>query len=805
MAKKREGTPASGVPQEQQTGGEAAERAPGAKPGSSARKERTRTGENARADAQAKGPSRKKARSGEAADGENVSSVQTARTGGSKPSGAACGTRSASGAGRGARSASQEGASRRGSSRGGSAHDSSSRGSSRSGSTHDSSTRGGFRGGHSHGDRRREGNGLSERAARIVAYSPELLLEGVLDGNKKGFAFLRPDPKYGRIEDVFVPPRALHGALHRDEVVVAVTDGDRREGEVVEIKKRGFTQVAGTFERTANFAFVVPDDKRYFRDVFIPQPGKKVRDGQKVVAELTKFSDDGKSPEGRVIEVLGDPGRESDLLAIIRTYHLREDFPDEVQAAARTMPQEVSPAECRGRRDFTAERIVTIDGVDTRDIDDAVTVRKNDDGTFTLGVHIADVSHYVTEGSTLDVEAYKRGTSAYFPDRVLPMLPRELSNGICSLNEGELRLTMSCVMRIDQSGDVLSHELCEGFIRSTHRMTYDEVTALIEDSDGFGGKYDDVRPMMKQMAELFEVLSRRRTRRGSIDMDMPEFRIVAGENGEIIDIVPQPRTISHRIIEEFMIVTNETVAEHMHLRELPFLYRVHEIPDPEKVEDFAKYVSGFGLKLSGNLEKISPSDYLRLLDDARESPYYNVINRVMLRTMMKARYSAENLGHFGISSKCYCHFTSPIRRYPDLFIHRVIREMAEGTLDKSRRNRFKAAAVEAAVHCSETERAAELAEREVDDYLKAEYMAHHIGEEFDGIISSVKDFGFFVELPNTIEGLVRVESLHGTYVYDEKRLILTGTDHVYRLGEAVRIRVDAAGVETRKIDFSLVK
>ena len=627
------------------------------------------------------------------------------------------------------------------------------------------------------------------------------LIAGTVDGNRKGFAFLRPEN--ARETDVFLPPRALKGALHKDKVLVRVTDEERREGEVVRIVQRGTDVVAGVFERTAHFAFVVPAEKKFSKDIFIPNPPKKLKNGQRVVAKITKYFEDGKNPEGKIEEVLGG-GRESDLLAIIRSYHLIEEFPPEAQAAAARVPQTVSEKEMRGRTDFTAFPTVTIDGEDAKDLDDAVSAEEHADGSFTLRVHIADVTHYVREKSPLDREAYKRGTSVYFPDRVLPMLPRELSNGICSLNENVPRLTLSVVMRIDKNGDVLGHEIREGVIRTRHRMNYSEVTALLEGDEAANERYADVAPMLRVMQRLFEILAEKRARRGSIDMDLPEFRIVTRENGEIEDILPYPRTVSHRMIEEFMILTNETVAEHMQALDLPFLYRVHEKPDGEKVENFAKYVAAFGLKLSGNFSEIHPKEYLKLLDQARETPYYGVINRVMLRTMMKARYSEENLGHFGISSECYCHYTSPIRRYPDLFIHRMIKKALRKDWTEEQKRLYFARAEEAATHCSDTERNAELAEREVDDYLKAEFMKAHLGEEFEGVISSVKDFGFFVELPNTIEGLVRVESLSGAYEYNEKLMTLKGPN-CYRLGDCVRIRVVRADTEIRKIDFEIAE
>ena len=626
------------------------------------------------------------------------------------------------------------------------------------------------------------------------------LIAGTVDGNRKGFAFLRPgDPGEA---DIFLPPRSLKSAMHRDEVLVRITDAERREGEVVRVVRRGMDVVAGVFERTAHHAFVVPAEKKYYRDIFIPHPPKKLRNGQRAVVRILRYFEDGRNPEGEIVEILGG-GRESEILAIMRSYHLIEEFPPEVAAAAEKVPSAVSEKEMRGRTDFTGYPTVTIDGEDARDLDDAVSAEEHEDGSFTLRVHIADVTHYVREHTPLDKEAYKRGTSVYFPDRVLPMLPRALSNGICSLNEAVPRLTLSVVMHIGPDGEVLSHEIREGVIRTLHRMSYTQVTALLE-GEGDRGKFADVLPMLRSMQKLYEALAARRTHRGSIDMDLPEFRILTNEAGEIEDIVPYPRTVSHRMIEEFMIVTNEVVAEHMRKLELPFLYRVHEVPDAEKVEDFARYVAAFGLKLGGNLKEIHPREYLRLLEKARETPYYNVINRVMLRTMMKARYSEENLGHFGISSPCYCHYTSPIRRYPDLFIHRMIKMQLHGAWTEEKRRLWSARAEEAAVHCSDTERNADLAEREVDDYLKAEYMKQHIGDVFDGIISSVKDFGFFVELPNTIEGLVRVESLEGRYEYNEKLMLLKGPS-CYRLGDPVRVRVVNADTETRKIDFEIAE
>ena len=634
------------------------------------------------------------------------------------------------------------------------------------------------------------------------------LIKGVLQGNAKGFAFFIPEDS--KIKDVFIAPKNLRGALHGDTVFVRLLiKGEELsdEGEVVDILKRGAENVVGTYKSSGSFGFVIPDDRRFFKDVFIA--GKKslaAKEGQKVVAKITLYPKDNKNPEGEIIEILGfSVEHDVDVLSIIRSHNLYEEFEDEVLYQAKDVPSEVLEDEIAKREDLRDITTITIDGFDAKDLDDAISIEENEDGTFRLGVHIADVTHYVKEDSALDKEALKRGTSVYFPDRVYPMLPKELSNGICSLNPKVNRLTLSVFINIARNGDIISHRITKGVIKTTERMTYSSVTKILEKDPQEVEKYKHIIKDLKNFEILARSLIRKRKLRGSIDMDLPEFKIIIGDDGNISEIVPYPRTISHRVIEEFMILANETVAEHVTKLQLPFIYRVHEKPSLEKVEDFKKFLLGFNLTLPGKSENTHPRDYAKLIDKMENEPYFYVVNRVMLRTMMKAKYSGENVGHFGLSSKCYCHFTSPIRRYPDLMIHRIIKYSIDGLLNPKKIDRLKRKVAEYSYQSSERERVAELAERDVDDYYKTKYMKNHIGEEFDGIISSVKEFGFFVELSNTIEGLVKIDSLpNDKYVYNEQKLTMSGKKNIFTIGDKVKIKVAGADMVMRKIDFELV-
>lgn len=644
-------------------------------------------------------------------------------------------------------------------------------------------------------------------AEKRLSEADGIVIKGVLQGNSKGFAFLIPEDKEQK--DIFIAPKNLMGALHADTVLVRILpkEGEQSdEGEVIEILQRGMQNIVGHYKSSGNFGFVIPDDARFFKDVFIiGKSSLKAKDNQKVVAKITLYPKDNKNPEGEIIEILGFSGEKNvELLSVIRAHNLYEEFEDDVLNFAKSIPNEVEEAEIEKRTDLRNITTITIDGFDAKDLDDAISIEKNADGSFKLGVHIADVTHYVKEGSLLDKEAIKRGTSVYFPDRVYPMLPRELSNGICSLNPQVNRLTLSVFIDIDKSGDILSHKIVKGVIKTTERMTYDSVTKILENDKEEVLKYNHILDSIYNFEKLAKILIKKRQKRGSIDLDLPEFKIIINDDGEIAEIIPYPRKISHRIIEEFMILANETVAEHITKLQLPFIYRIHEKPAMEKVEDFKKFILGFNLTLTGNSENMKSKDYANLIQKMENQPYFYIVNRVMLRTMMKAKYSSVNLGHFGLSSKCYCHFTSPIRRYPDLMIHRIIKYHLDGLLNQKKIDRLKKVVTDYAFLSSERERIAELAERDVDDYFKTKYMQKRIGQEFDGIISSVKDFGFFVELENTIEGLVRLTSLPAdSYVYNDKQLTLTGNKHKFTIGDKVKIRVAGADMATRKIDFEI--
>ena len=629
------------------------------------------------------------------------------------------------------------------------------------------------------------------------------LLRGRIQGSRKGFAFLIRDD--GKRPDLFVAPRNLHGALHGDIVLVRMVPDGRDECEVVLIAERSQKPVVGRFTAERGHGYVVPFDSRANFDLFIPgSRAGGAHDGDTVVARIDRYAEDAQSPEGHVEEILGRDDRDSQILAIIRSHDLREEFPVKVQRAAEAVPAELTERDLNGREDFRPLTTVTIDGEDSRDLDDAVSLEELPGGGYLLGVHIADVAHYVREGSAIDREAFERGTSVYFPDRVYPMLPRELSNGICSLNGGVDRLTLSCMIEFDAGGNVVSSRLAEGVINTAARMTYTDVSAILDGDVPTRERYGSLVPLFERMERLTKLLIAKRERRGSVDLDVPEFKVILDEHNEIADIVPYPRKMANRIIEEFMIAANECVAESMFYCELPFLYRVHEPPLAEKVEAFADFVQGLGFRLKGNPERITPRAYSKLLSELEDQPVRSLVNRVMLRTMCKAKYSPQEIGHFGLSAKFYCHFTSPIRRYPDLFIHRVIKAMLHGDVDGEAVRLWRKNVEAIARHCSERERVADEAERDVDDYYKAEYMHKHLGDSYPGIVSGVKDFGLFVELPNTIEGLLRRESLpDDDYVFEERQFALIGRGNVYRLGDALEVTVAAADVFSGKIEFVL--
>ena len=638
---------------------------------------------------------------------------------------------------------------------------------------------------------------------------PELLgyLTGRLQGNAKGFGFLIPDST--EEEDVYLSAENLHGAMHRDRIMVRLlkNDGKSREGEVVRVLEHANQTVVGTFEKDRRFGFVVPDDKRIGGDIFIAKDDiNGAKDQYKVVAEILKWPDKRRNAAGRIKEVLGhkdDVG--TDILSIIRQYELPEEFPEKVVREAQQIPQAIPEEEIRRRKDLRNMRTVTIDGPDAKDLDDAVSVELLDNGNFLLGVHIADVSYYVRRNSELDREAYTRGTSVYLVDRVIPMLPRELSNGICSLNPKEDRLTLSVLMEIDHRGKVVDHRIEESVIRSSERMVYEDVTKILEQNDPeLMERYHPLINDFRNMETLSRILRKKRIRRGSIDFDLDETKVILNEKGKPIDVRPYERSISNRIIEEFMLVCNETVAEYMTWNEVPFLYRIHEDPTAEKLEEFNELIHNFGYHLKGTGEKIHPKSLQNLLEKVHGTREEGIISAVMLRSLQKARYSSENAGHFGLAAKYYCHYTSPIRRYPDLVVHRIIKDYIHKRMDKKHRGMLAGSLPEAADHCSEREKVADEAEWATEDLKKAEFMADKIGEEYDGIISGVTNYGIYVALDNTVEGLIRMVDLDDDYyVYDEKHYCLIGEHRrkTYYLGDTIRIRVSHVDLAARNVDF----
>lgn len=638
------------------------------------------------------------------------------------------------------------------------------------------------------------------------------LVRGRVSGHAKGFAFVMPEEP--GMDDIFIPPGELNNALHGDTVLVRVstqTSGARREGTIIRILERGTQQVVGTYVESANFGFVIPDEKKFNGDIFIPKNANKgAVEGHKVVVKITVYPEGRMSAEGEVIDILGhknDPG--VDILSIIHSHGLPLEFPEEVMEQATSVPDEISPSDLVNRRDLRDQVIVTIDGADAKDLDDAVTVTKLANGHYKLGVHIADVSHYVTEGSPIDREAYDRGTSVYLVDRVIPMIPHRLSNGICSLNPQVDRLVLSCEMEINDQGEVVAHEIFQSVIKTTERMTYSDVNKILNDKDEeLLRRYQELVPMFQLMEELAAVLRRKRMGRGAIDFDFKEAKVLVNEEGHPTDVVLRERSVGERLIEEFMLVANETVAEHFHWMELPFIYRIHEDPKEDKLQRFFEFITNFGLVVRGKANHVHPRALQDILDEVQGKPEEMVVSTVMLRSMQQAKYFQESLGHFGLSTEFYTHFTSPIRRYPDLIVHRLIRTyLVEGQVDPSTQAKWKALLPEIAQHTSKMERRAVEAERETDELKKTEYMMDKIGEEFDGIISSVTNFGMFVELPNTIEGLIHVSYMTDDYYhYDERQYAMIGerTANVFRIGDEITVKVINVNKDERSIDFEIV-
>ena len=652
---------------------------------------------------------------------------------------------------------------------------------------------------------------LTKKGKFIKAKHSDRELIGTFISHPKGFGFVEIE---GRDEDLYIPENFVNGAFHKDTVKVALLstqsagqNGRRQEAQVIEILARGMKQIVGIYDKNnKNFGFVIPDNTKISEDVFVPvERSKGAVSGHKVVCEITDYGKNNRKPEGKITEILGhvnDPG--VDIMSIVKGYELPTEFSEKIMHQAERVASEVSEADMAGRRDLRYVQMVTIDGEDAKDLDDAVSLTK--DGTqYQLGVHIADVTNYVQENSALDWEARERGTSVYLVDRVIPMLPHKLSNGICSLNAGENRLAMSCLMTIDEKGEVVSHEIVESVINVDRRMSYTSVKKILEDKDEAEiHEYEALVPMFELMRELAGILREKRKKRGSIDFDFPESKIVLDKQGHPIEIKPYERNVATKIIEDFMLIANETVAEHFHWMELPFVYRTHDNPDPEKIDKLSTFIRNFGYSIKSRQEEIHPKELQKLLAKIEDTPEEALISRLTLRSMKQAKYTIDCTGHFGLACQYYCHFTSPIRRYPDLQIHRIMKEQLRGRLNEKRIEHYNALLPEVAKHSSEMERRADEAERETDKLKKVEFMERHIGEIYEGVISSITAWGVYVELPNTIEGMIHVSMLPGDYFYyDEETYEMVGqsTDIRYKLGQTLKIRVHATDKILRTIDF----
>ena len=636
---------------------------------------------------------------------------------------------------------------------------------------------------------------------RFVLFQNSGLYKGVVKGNERGFAFVITESN----GDFFIPNKSLNGALNGDTVIVKNVPskkGTNDEGEVVQILKRGVSKLVGTFQGENGFGFVIPDDRSYHVDIYVPfKKTRGAKTGDKVHVEITSYPENRRNPEGKVLEILGKRfDLKTEELSIIKNAGLPLEFPSEVLKEVKTLPTEVTAKDIVGRTDFRGDMIITIDGDDSRDFDDAISVTKNGNGTYTLGVHIADVSNYVKRNSKIDKEALSRSTSIYFPERVIPMLPSELSNGICSLNEGVDRLTMSLIMDINSAGDVVSFDICEGVINSKKRMTYSAVQKMLDGDKEALKTYKNLVPLINNCNELKEILSKKRSNRGNIDLTVKESHITV-KDGKI-NVEPRQDKEAYKIIEEFMIVANETVAEYVYYMDLPFVFRVHEKPSPEKLEGFKAFLNILGINVKWNAETCHPKDFQTVLDKLKDTPVYSVVNKVMLRSMQKAKYSPENLGHFGLSSKCYCHFTSPIRRYPDLVVHSILKAILKG---KDVLNTYGEFCATASNISSENERKADEIERDMDDYYKCRYMRSFIGREFTGVISGVTNFGVFVELENTVEGIVKLETLpRDKYILNENTFTLEGSRWKFSLGDKVEIKVLGADTTSKRVEFLIV-
>ncbi|MDV8111847.1 ribonuclease R [Bacillus sp. BAU-SS-2023] len=639
------------------------------------------------------------------------------------------------------------------------------------------------------------------------------LFVGKLVSHKKGFGFVESDEEY--TQDLFIPADSLNGAMHNDRVIAEITtpatDEKRAEGRIIKVVERAITDVVGTFQESKNFGFVLPDNKKFNKDIFIPKKFfNGARGNDKVVCRITQWPTEDRKPEGKIIEILGQKGdRYVEIASVIREHGLPEEFPKKVLDEAEKVAIEIPQEEIDRRLDLRDMNIFTIDGEDAKDLDDAVSIEVLDNGNYKLGVHIADVTHYVKEKSKLDKEALKRATSVYLVDKVIPMLPKTLSNGVCSLNPFEDKLTLSVFMEINHKGDVVKHDIKETIINSKARMTYTEVSDILEkDDEKLKKTFAKVADDFFTAEKLARILMKRREKRGAIDFDFPEAKIILNNDGDVVDIVQYERRISNRIIEEFMLITNETVAEHFFWLNMPFVYRVHETPAHEKIETLNKFISTFGYVIKGDLESVHPKALQGIIEQIHGKTEEKAISTIMLRSLKQARYSPECVGHFGLAAQYYSHFTSPIRRYPDLQIHRIIKEFLNGKISQKRQDQLAQIVDYASTQSSEREREAELAERDVKDIYKARYMEDRVGEEFVGIVSSVTSFGMFIELDNTVEGLVRLADMNDDYyIFDENTFTILGerTKKMYRIGDVVKIKVEKVNVDFKEIDFKLLE
>ncbi len=651
---------------------------------------------------------------------------------------------------------------------------------------------------------------ITKRGRYLKGEGKKAQLVGTFIGNARGFGFVEIAQ---RAQDLFIPQDCTAGAFHMDKVEVELLkeqQGKRQEARVVKILEHGITRIVGVFEKSRTFGFVIPDNDKLGADIFVPlERSKGAVDGHKVVVELTDYGDGRHKPEGKVVEILGhvnDPG--VDILSVVRSYDLPMEFPEKVLGQAQRLNRDVSQADMEGRRDLRGIRMVTIDGEDAKDLDDAVHVTKEGEN-YHLGVHIADVTNYVQGNSALDREALKRGTSVYLVDRVIPMLPHALSNGICSLNQGADRLALSCLMTISPEGKVINYEIVESVIHVDRRMTYTAVKKIFEDEDEETiREYGELVPMFRLMRELSHILRQRRKKRGSIDFDFPESKILLDERGVPVAIKPYERNTATRIIEDFMLLANETVAQHFYWLDLPFVYRTHESPDPEKILKLGTFINNFGyhIKRKTGDSEIHPKEIQKLLGRIEGTDEEALIARLTLRSMKQAKYTVNCTGHFGLACDYYCHFTSPIRRYPDLQIHRIIKDQLRGRMSEEKAARYREILPEVAKHSSEMERRADEAERETEKQKKVQYMEERIGNIYEGVISGITAWGIYVELPNTVEGMIHVSKLEGDYFYyREETYEMTGRDtgRTFKLGEKVRIAVNGVDRMSKTIDFVL--